>query len=189
MNDTELDEVVKRLKRVDKIIVDLDPAIRASAFAILQPWVVSQLSERSPGVATPKKRAKRATVKSTATAEDESIPVGDNSGLDREAFFLKFNHDKPSDNVLAVVAWQYNQHGLAPFTVDEIRQVGNDVGITIPERVDKTLTGAKDDGKTCFTRAGKGLFRPTVHGEARLKKKYGVKKGTQPKPQSDENGR
>lgn len=188
MNDSELDEIVKRLKKVDKIIAELDPAIRAPAFATLQPWVVSRLEEESGSVGTQKRRAaRRATAKSRSMAEDKPIPVGDNSGLDRDAFFLKFNHDKPSDNALLVVAWHYNQYGLAPFSGDEIRKLGDDVGITLPERVDMTIANARHDGKTCFTRAGKNLFRPTVHGEARLKRTYGVKKGTIPKQQSDED--
>jgi hypothetical protein len=107
--------------------------------------------------------------------------------LDRDTFFLKFNHGKPSDNALLVVAWHYNQYGVAPFSGDEIRKLGDEVGVTIPKRVDMTIANAQHDGKTCFTRAGKSLFRPTVHGEARLKKTYGVKKGTLSKQQSEEN--
>jgi hypothetical protein len=187
MNDSELDEVVKRLKKIHKIIAELDPAVRAPAFATLQPWVVNGLQAESGSVATPKKRAaKRAPAKSKSTTEDKSITVGDNSGLDRDAFFLKFNHDKPSDNALLVVAWHYNQYGLAPFSGDEIRKLGDEVGITVPERVDMTIANAQYDGKTCFARAGKSLFRPTVHGEARLKRTYGVKKGILSKQQSEE---
>lgn len=186
MDDSEFDEVVRRLKRVDKIIAELDPAIRAPAFATLQPWVVSPsattLSSRSSTPSTKKKAAK-----SKAASDTSPEPAGDNSRLDSDAFFLKFNHDKPSDNALLVVAWHYNQFGLAPFSGDEIRKLADDVGITVPERVDMTIANAKNDGKSCFTRAGKGLFRPTVHGEARLKRTYGVKKGTQPKPKASED--
>lgn len=186
MNDSELDEVVKRLKKVDKIIAELDPAIRAPAFATLQPWVINRLETQSGGgAATSKTRpAKRGAVKSVP---EMSMPVDDNSGLDRDNFFLKFNHDKPSDNALLVAAWHYNQFGVAPFSGDEIRKLADEVGITIPERVDMTIANARHDGKACFTRAGKGSFKPTVHGEARLKKTYGVKKGTLSKQQAVEN--
>lgn len=191
MKNDEFQEVVDRLKAVNKIILDLDPAIRASAFAVLEPWVTGQPSPLPKNGRRPAKKrssttSKSASSKAKATPE-ESAAVGDNSGLDLNQFFLAFDHKKPSDNVLMVIAWHYNQHGTTPFSVDEICQLADGVGITVPARVDKTITSAQQSGKSCFTKAGKGQFKPTVYGEDRLKRTYGVKKGTQAKPISVES--
>ena len=61
--------------------------------------------------------------------------------------------------------------------------MAGEVGVTIPERLDKTFLTAKRDGKGLFLRVGKGALKPTVHGEAFFKKTYQVSKGTQQKPQ------
>jgi hypothetical protein len=183
MNDDELDEVVERLKRVDKIIAELDPAIRAAAFAVLQAWVVSGSSSaaRPSNTAATKKSPSRGSKAPMRPDSPDGEAVGDNSELDRDEFFLKFNHSKPSDNALLVVAWHYKQFGLAPFSGDDIRQIADEVGITVPARVDMTIANAQYAGKACFNKAGKGRYRPTVHGEARLKRSYGVKKGASKK--------
>jgi len=59
------------------------------------------------------------------------------------------------------------------------------VGLTVPQRLDKTLLNAKEKGKALFTRAGRGQFKPTVHGEKYLKEQYSVTKGTQKKPEEN----
>jgi hypothetical protein len=59
-----------------------------------------------------------------------------------------------------------------------VRQCETNVGLTIPDRVDKTFEHAKEKGKLLFKRAGRGKFRPTVIGEAQLKSTYSIKKGT-----------
>src|SRR5262245_59017292 len=139
MNDGDLDEIVKRLKRVDKIVLELDPAIRAAAFATLEPWIVKGAASPTAGqarAASKPNRARRAASSTRSTIKATVQDVGDNSALDRDAFFLKFNHSKPSDNALLIAAWHYNQYGLAPVSVDDIRAIADDVGLTIPSRVD-----------------------------------------------------
>src|SRR5688572_24090794 len=103
MDDNDLDDVVKRLKQVNNIISELDPAIRAPAFATLQPWVVGQPSALGSSAAKPiKKTIKHAAVKVKPMSDEAPKPMGDNSGLDRDTFFLKFDHSKPSDNALLI---------------------------------------------------------------------------------------
>ena len=82
--------------------------------------------------------------------------------------------------------WSAREYGAEPFSVDEVRQKADDVGITIPARIDMTFQAAKEKGKKLFARAGRGRFKPTVHGEANLKATYSVKKGTTKRAESTE---
>ena len=100
----------------------------------------------------------------------------------REAFFAGLKNGKPSDNALAVAAYHYSQYGSAEFTVDEMQELADDVGVTVPERLDMTYVAARRKGNNLFRRGGKGAFRPTVHGEAFFKQTYKVSKGTGRKP-------
>lgn len=95
-----------------------------------------------------------------------------------EEFFSAHNHDKPADNARLIAAWFYREYGVEPFSVEEVSAKASGVGITIPARVDMTFVQAKEKGKKLFARAGRGKFKPTVHGEANLKATYSVKKGT-----------
>jgi hypothetical protein len=64
--------------------------------------------------------------------------------------------------------------------------MADDAGVTIPDRLNMTLAAAVENGKQLFASAGRGLFKPTVHGEIYLKTTYGVKKGTKKRgPESD----
>jgi hypothetical protein len=62
--------------------------------------------------------------------------------------------------------------------VDEMRELADDVGVTVPERLDMTYLQAKRKGNRLSRRGGRGAFRPTVHGEAFFKEAYKVTKGT-----------
>ena len=109
-----------------------------------------------------------------AGGKEERSPAADG----REAFFAGLKNGKPSDNALATAAYHYSQYGSAEFAVDEIRELANDVGVTVPERLDMTYLQAKRKGNRLFRRGGRGAFRPTVHGEAFFKETYKIKKGT-----------
>jgi hypothetical protein len=163
MNEITLKERAKRLTEINEIVKLLDPNIRQPAFLLLQDYVLA-----------------------TGASEKENpqnSKSGNNGTQDRESFFTKFDHDKPSDNVLLVSAYFFSQYGGAEFSIDEIESIANEVGVTIPERPDMTLLKAQRDGKNLFCRGGRGAFRPTVHGEAFFKKTYQVSKGTRQKPE------
>lgn len=153
---------LKRLQQVNKDIEKLDPAIREHAFKILQPYVTGR-----EGKAVEHKDA----------GDQDTIPTED-----AEAFFSRFDHEKPSDNALLVAAYHFGQYGSEAFSMEEVKQLATDVGITIPERVDMTFLQARHEGKKLFKRAGRGKFSPTVHGEAHLKKEYKLQKGRKKKP-------
>ena len=98
-------------------------------------------------------------------------------GVDLSALVAKHEHAKPSDAALLLAAYHFSLYGAAPFTIDEMRELASDAGLTVPERLDMTLKQFKREKKALFKNAGNGRWRPTVTGEAYLKKAYGVFKG------------
>lgn len=161
-------ERIKRLKEVNEMVQGLDPAIRASAFTLLEEYVTGE---------------KVVSPSATAVSEpQEEIATA------LEKFATAIGHEKPSDNVFALAAFYYSQYGSALFSVDEIRSMATDVGVTVPARVDVTFKSAQRGGKSLFKRMGKGKYQPTVHGEAFFKNTYDVVKGRRRKsvePDSD----
>lgn len=159
MDENEFKERADRLAKVGKALEKLPAEVRRDAFDLLKGYV----TEHSSGSTTKKTLAK---------------PIRDGGGDTQEKFFGAFDHDKPADNARLIAAYFYREYGADPFSLDEVRQMANDVGITIPARIDMTFLSAKEKGKKLFARAGTGKFKPTVHGEANLKATYSVKKGT-----------
>ncbi len=104
-------------------------------------------------------------------------------------FFVKFPHQKPSDNALLVAAYHYARHGSAAFSVEEMRNIAElEAGLTIPARLDMTYEAAQRDGKSLFARAGRGQFKPTVNGEQFFRDTYKVRKGNLAKTSADKRG-
>lgn len=159
MDDKEFKTRSSRLEQIAKVLEKLPAEVRSEAFELLKDYVTEHSSEA---------RAKPKVLKGGRDSADQS----------EEEFFGAFEHDKPADNAKLIAAWFYREYGAEPFSLDEVRTKADDVGITIPARVDMTFQVAKDKGKKLFARAGTGKFKPTVHGEANLKTTYSVKKGT-----------
>jgi len=148
-----------RLEQIAKLLEKLPAEVRSDAFDLLKGYV----TEDSSGSATDKTHA---------NAKPEAVDDAE------EAFFEAFDHDKPADNAKLIAAYFYREYGVEPFSLDEVREKANGVGITIPSRIDMTFLSAKEKGKKLFARSGSGKFKPTVHGEAHLKDTYSVTKGT-----------
>jgi hypothetical protein len=166
MDEKTFKDRVKKLNEVNKIIEKLDPSIRAESFKILQSYIMGKEKDSGNG--------------------DENN--GDIKGKDngKESFFEQFDQTKPSDNALLAAAYLYSQFGSNPFSLKDVEELAGSVGITIPSRCDMTFKAARHKGKILFTQAGRGKYKPTVHGEAFLKKTYKVKKGTKTKePEAD----
>ncbi|MFZ5615937.1 MAG: hypothetical protein ACOZAA_01255 [Pseudomonadota bacterium] len=163
MDEQSFKESVNRLEQVGKVLEKLPVEVRSEAFNLLKDYVFKPREHRSEA-------AKRASTQ----APDDG------------AFFEKFSHDQPADNAKLIAAYFFREYGSAPFSIDDVRKTADDVGITIPSRVDMTFISAVDGGKKLFTRAGRGKFKPTVHGEANLKTTYSIKKGTKRRPEESE---
>lgn len=152
MDKQQFQERVKKLKEINKVIESLDPTIKEAGFELLKSYATGKEAGPSKG------------------GEDE-LPK------DKEAFFTKFDHDKPADNALLISAYLYSQYGTSPASLKEIKKIADDVGITVPDRIDMTLRQAQKDGKSMFNYGGKDNIRPTVHGEKYFKDTYKVGKG------------
>ena len=155
---------VKRLKEVNAIISKIDPSVRAAAFTLLEDYV---RTESSSSTKTSKKTSTTATVG------------------DRERFFSAYDNMRVSENALLVAAWWFSQYGTSSFSLAQIRAIADDVGITIPDRVDMTFRAAKRNKKSLFKRAGTGKYAATVHGQTYLKQTYNVKQGTKIPPSGE----
>jgi hypothetical protein len=172
MDDATFKERVKRLYEINKVVEKLDPAIRGQAFALLESYVgTGKVTSRKP--------------EGGRHPEEENEEQADTTDLDAdlEAFVAKFESDAPADNAKALAAFLYTRYGKAPFTAEEIDDLGKHAGLAVPERIDVILKGAKVKSKALFRQDGK-TFTPTVHGEAFFKDHYKVKKGKLPKPSS-----
>jgi hypothetical protein len=164
MDEAKYKERVTRLAKVGKVLEKLPAEVRSAAFVLLESYIIG-----TPDGSANSHSAKRAHAQPAK---------GSSNALSTEEFFAASVHKKPSDNVKLIAAFHYREFGTEPFSVDEVRQLASDVGITIPHRVDMTLEQAKAHGKKLFARAGTGKFKVTVHGEAYLKTSYAVSKGT-----------
>jgi hypothetical protein len=172
MDSQRFNERVKKLQELNKVITQLDPAIREQAFALLKSYVTgSQVDEEVPD------NGQNGADEVTQSSVDTD---------DAAAFFSKHPDGKPSDNALVCAAYLYGQYGAAPFSAADLRAVGDSAGLTLPERLDMTLRQARRENKALFQKVGKDQFKPTVHGEQFLKSAYSVKKGSKQRSASAE---
>jgi hypothetical protein len=159
VDEKEFTTLATRLEQIAKVLEKLPAEIRSDAFDLLKPYA----TEHSLESTTNKKRARTKHEAADGT---------------EEAFFGAFVHAKPAANAKLIAAYFYREYGVEPFSLDEVREKADAVGITVPARLDMTFLGAQEQGKKLFARAGLGKFRPTVSGEAHFKSTYSVKKGT-----------
>lgn len=159
MEAKTFEEIRRRLIEVDKVIRRLDPAIRANAFELFNDYLKGGTHTHLSGEG--KHKPER--------------PSGDD--IDLRTLVEKHGDAKPSDNAFLLTADWYHKYGSAPFTVANIKQAATSAGLTVPDRLDMTLTAAQNEGKKLFQSVGRGSFKPTVTGELYLKKTYTVTKG------------
>jgi hypothetical protein len=176
------ERIRKRMREVEQAVLDLDESVRGAAFLVMQGYILEGSTTRELG--TEGIREDRSSAKRTRAGkgdEKATPPPADFTG-----FVDTFESDNESDNAKMIAAHLYSEYGAEPFSLDEVRRLAKAGGVTVPERLDMTLLQATSDKKRLFKRAGKGVFRPSVHGQAYLKKKYGVKMGTKTRPSSGE---
>jgi len=162
MDEKTFKRWAEKLEQIGKLLEKLPSEIRPAAFELLQAYITETGTEDA--------EEKRGKEKNKIKFEGE--------WKSKEDFFGAFTQDKPADNVKLIAAYLYHEYGSDPFSTEDVKKISGDVGVTIPGRIDMTLLAAKDKGKKLFTKTGRGKFKPTVNGEAYLKTKYNVKKGT-----------
>jgi len=168
VNKSKFEATASRIKEINDVIGALDETIRAAAFAVLRPYADGDVAQGS--VVNTEDRI------DSSSGEDSSALLVE---ADEARDFLSDHHsDKPAENVKAIAALVYKRFGTSAFTAEEVRNIAHEAGITVPDRVDVTLGGARVEKKALFQKQKSGVYKPTVHGERYFKEKFGVSKGT-----------
>jgi hypothetical protein len=144
------------MREVEGAVLELDESVRAVAFSMMEAYVLSGR------LSAPASRAE-------AINPTEPGSLGD--------FFESRDVSKPAQAVMEITAYLFQEFGSEPFTPQHIRDIADEVGLTVPQRIDMTLKSAKKDGKPIFRSVGRGKYAPTVFGEATLKTDHNVTKG------------
>lgn len=158
MTNKRINELKTKLEEINTFVASLDPSIRLAAFEILKPYYFEEIHEE------PQEHV------------IESKDIG--------YFMNKFDHTKPSDNILLIIAWLFSQHGVFMITKKIIDKYASKIGLTVPKRPDMTMKNAKYKKKSLFIKKGNG-YEVTVNGELYLKNTYKVEKGKKPIPEEE----
>jgi hypothetical protein len=96
-------------------------------------------------------------------------------------FFERGTNLKPADYAQLCAAFHYHLYGAAAFSLEEIRTLGLEAGVVLPDRLDKTFKSAAHKGKRLFQPAGRAAFRPTAAAGMAFNERWGVKPGRRTK--------
>ncbi len=166
MDEKKFKIIAERLEQVGKVVEKLPSEIRIDAFRIFKSYVED----------IPK------SGKTERAGKVDHADLEETEGV----FFNRFDHDKPASNAKLIAANYYREYGTEPFSLEDIREKADSVGITIPSRLNMTFSSAQEKGKKLFQSAGRGKLKPTVSGEAYLKETFSIKKGTKKRSGDDE---
>jgi hypothetical protein len=166
--------VVKRMKEVEQAVLDLDESVRGAAFAMMESYILGE--PRKSGIFSVGRSDAPGDSGEDFDGEDEAIAT----------FFSSREIKKPADAVYAAAGYLYSQYGSAPFTTKDIQDLADQVGLTVPGRIDMTLRNARKNKKSLFHASKSGDWKPTTTGELVLKETFGIKKGRKRRPVEDE---
>jgi hypothetical protein len=77
-------------------------------------------------------------------------------------FFNRGEKLRPAENAVLCAAYHFSKFGLVPFSLDDLRTIGSNAGLILPNRLDMTLQQAAKGGKKLFQSVGRGQFKPTT---------------------------
>ncbi len=160
--EKELKNIEERLKKVNSIISKLDDVIKPLAFELLKPFILDGVVEKTT---------------STSGKKDEKKVQQAQFNGDVRDFYASFSPTTPADSALVLVGWFYTQRGNSAFSLEELYDLFDEVGVPRPNRVNMTLRACSRKGKKLFTSAGHGKFRPNVHGENYFKSEMNLRPG------------
>lgn len=163
MDEHAFDQIVERLKKANAVIEKLDPAIRADAFELLRGYVAG-------GKVPPPE---------DDTSDDTDVDDVPGPDADEDELISKFESEKDHENALLALAIVLKRYGKGPFKLKVVRDVADELNLTIPERVDVTFNGLKRDDAEVFRKQAGGTWKIMPGGEKWLKKTYGVSRGKQ----------
>jgi hypothetical protein len=163
MKKDEFATAVDRLREVNEVMKDLEPALQPEAIKILSPYVTGQAAPTPPP--------------SDPNGGGSNSGAGNDLAALRTRLLAEHGDAKPADNTLMCAAVWFAEYGKEAFSLDQLRSIANELGVTLPDRVDATIGGGMRKGKKLFNRARVGYYAPTVHGETFLKTTYNVQQG------------
>jgi hypothetical protein len=169
------ENILKRMKEVEQAVLGLHESVRGPAFAMMESYILGESRRR------PKIRAEP-----DGSADPGSESSDDMVDDDVEAFFAGREVKKPADAVYAIAGYFFSQYGSAPFTTQHVQDLADQVGLTVPDRIDMTLRNAGRNKKKLF-RTKDDAWTPTTTGEEVLKEKFEVKKGRKKRPAEAED--
>lgn len=181
MNRSQYEATVERLKAVNAVIEGLDPAIRADAFKVLEPYVTGKLA--TGGGAGASSRRAGAGDDGGGNGGGEPVPVVTANALDDDAItelVEKHESTTATDNGVLVTAIFYSVYGRGPFEPKDFKAFADRHAMIWPNQYHKTVAKRKQDGSAIVRKAHDGWYVTTA-GEAYFRETYGVKRGNQPR--------
>ena len=157
--------MVGRLKEASAVIADLDESIRSDAWDMLKPFVAGSTkpAQVNDGGSDPGDDKVPAALNETALVEEHTS-----------------DHDGHSNGLL-VAAILYGTYGQGPYKPRDLTKVGEAHLLLLP-RWNNFLPRAKVGDRKLFRKSSEGWII-TTEGSKWLSATYGVKRGTQPKPE------
>jgi hypothetical protein len=171
VNEDQYNQTVARLRTVNDVIKELDPALRAEALEILRPYI----SQAGADDAADEGEARETTTR----AKRSNREAGEK--LDIKALLDEHAGDVAAQNGFLIAAILYAQYGTGPYEVKELRRFADEHNLLFPEQFNNQVGKAKRDGQRVFRKVKDG-WQITVHGEKWLRETYKVSRGTQAKP-------
>ena len=171
--------VVARMKEVDGVVRELDPEVRGAAFAMMQSYVLG-------GKIAPPEVHRHSGGSTDGAGGADDGGAGDAGDDSIYTFFADLKITKPSEAVYAIAGYHYSVYGSAPFTIERLRDLAGQVGLTLPDDPGATLRMATKNKKSLFRHEGGGAWVPTTMGELFLKEKFDIKKGRRKPPAAED---
>jgi hypothetical protein len=171
LNEDQYKQTVERLRTVNGVIKQLDPALRAEAFEILRPYISQTRADEA--------RDEGAARKTTRRRARRNGEAGQQLGID--ALLDEHAGDVAAQNGFLIAAIFYAQYGKGPYEVKEFRSFADEHRLLFPEQFNNQVGKAKRDGARVFRKVKDG-WQITTHGEKWLGEIYSVSRGTQAKP-------
>jgi hypothetical protein len=182
-SEEQFREQVTRLHAVNREIAKLDPAIRASAFALLEPYIAEVgnigLSAERKSASAGQKAARQSARPRRQASE---LPVV--SATEGEEALLEAHlSDADHENAMLALAILYSRHGRGPYQLAHISAVAKQFHLNVPVRLDMSFKKAKrgDQNALVLRRQADG-WKIMPSGETWLKATYGVSLGRSPLP-------
>jgi hypothetical protein len=162
--------ILKRMQGVEQAVLELDESVRGAAFFMMKEYILGE--------------AREARALSVGRDDAPSDPADDSDGVDEDivTFFSGREIKKPAAAVYAATGYLYSQYGSVPFTTKDIQDLADQVGLTVPGRIDRTLRTAQRNNKAVFRASKSGDWKVTTTGELVLKEMFGIEKGRKKRP-------